>query len=422
MQTHHPFPAERLRALRQGLAQGVGQDFGQGVSGSLDALAALRRTLSGAALPLTGLRALCAAEPDLAARLHARILPALLRHAQARVEAEEPVLTVHAAGQPAHTRIPRAEAAGWIAHMFLGTLQPPSSDFPHADFAPLLEARRPAERAKLRCILAYFDRIADAPPPGHLAIERIALPPRTAADWIADPAALLPLTHDPRAAIEDSPAHRQVDFANRYLGGGVLSGGCVQEEIRFAVSPELLFGLLVSPRMRAEEAIVLRGTERFARTDGYGGSLRYGGPLADPCARAADGTPDSELVAIDALDYRRRDTGSQHTADDVLRELNKARSGFARDPRALPVATGNWGCGVFGGDPALKAVIQWLAASAEGRAVHYLSFGDGRVGDLVAFARAARAGIGTVGAAAARLLAACTQGGGPALYARMLAG
>lgn len=27
------------------------------------------------------------------------------------------------------------------------------------------------------------------------------------------------------------------------------------------------------------------------------------------------------------------------------------------------IATGNWGCGVFGGDPELKAMIQWLAAS-----------------------------------------------------------
>lgn len=27
------------------------------------------------------------------------------------------------------------------------------------------------------------------------------------------------------------------------------------------------------------------------------------------------------------------------------------------------VATGNWGCGAFGGDPELKAMIQWLSAS-----------------------------------------------------------
>lgn len=27
------------------------------------------------------------------------------------------------------------------------------------------------------------------------------------------------------------------------------------------------------------------------------------------------------------------------------------------------IATGNWGCGAFGGDPQVKSIIQWLAAS-----------------------------------------------------------
>lgn len=27
------------------------------------------------------------------------------------------------------------------------------------------------------------------------------------------------------------------------------------------------------------------------------------------------------------------------------------------------VATGNWGCGVFGGDPEVKIMLQWLAVS-----------------------------------------------------------
>lgn len=27
------------------------------------------------------------------------------------------------------------------------------------------------------------------------------------------------------------------------------------------------------------------------------------------------------------------------------------------------IATGNWGCGAFGGDPEVKTIIQWLAAS-----------------------------------------------------------
>ena len=29
----------------------------------------------------------------------------------------------------------------------------------------------------------------------------------------------------------------------------------------------------------------------------------------------------------------------------------------------IGIVTGNWGCGAFGGDPEVKAIIQWLAAS-----------------------------------------------------------
>ena len=47
------------------------------------------------------------------------------------------------------------------------------------------------------------------------------------------------------------------------------------------------------------------------------------------------------------------------------------------ESRLRPVATGNWGCGVFRGDPELKAVIQWVAASAAGcPVVVYHTFGD----------------------------------------------
>jgi len=32
-----------------------------------------------------------------------------------------------------------------------------------------------------------------------------------------------------------------------------------------------------------------------------------------------------------------------------------------------PFATGNWGCGANKGDPQLKSMIQWIAASYSGR-------------------------------------------------------
>ena len=50
------------------------------------------------------------------------------------------------------------------------------------------------------------------------------------------------------------------------------------------------------------------------------------------------------------------------------------------DDPVKPIATGNWGCGAFGGDPQLKSLIQWLAASQAGcPAVYYYTFGDKRV-------------------------------------------
>lgn len=29
----------------------------------------------------------------------------------------------------------------------------------------------------------------------------------------------------------------------------------------------------------------------------------------------------------------------------------------------IGVSTGNWGCGAFGGNPEIKSMIQWIAAS-----------------------------------------------------------
>jgi poly(ADP-ribose) glycohydrolase len=54
----------------------------------------------------------------------------------------------------------------------------------------------------------------------------------------------------------------QIDFANRYLGGGCLGHGCVQEEIRFMINPELIVGMLFCESMKSTEAILIYGTEQ----------------------------------------------------------------------------------------------------------------------------------------------------------------
>lgn len=359
---------------------------------------------------LDALADLIAAEPPLA-----RAVGSIVELARRDVA---PIET-HVVGGAQTTLIPRGDAATWIARMMLGSVEPAAALHPELDCAPLLGTAIPSERAKLRCMLAYFERATAELPRGTLRFERLVVPARASETWQDDASPLLPIDVRETGAIEDAMDCRQVDFANRFLGGGVIRGN-VQEEIRFAIAPELLVGMIVSPLMRHDEAIAMRGSEMFAAYRGYGGTLAYAGPFHDPAPRLDDGTPDIELVAIDAVDYRRGDRAQQFTESAVVRELCKARAGFVRDSRQLPIATGNWGCGAFCGDPPHKAILQWLAASAEGRSLRYFTFGDVRVGDLAGFSRDAIARFGTVGALYERVMAVARTGA--PLYAAILAG
>ena len=64
------------------------------------------------------------------------------------------------------------------------------------------------------------------------------------------------------------------------------------------------------------------------------------------------------VVAIDALYFS--DPIQQYDVSRIDRELNKAFTGFSALPDItamahLGIATGNWGCGAFRGDPELKS-------------------------------------------------------------------
>merc|ERR1712232_1338240 len=68
----------------------------------------------------------------------------------------------------------------------------------------------------------------------------------------------------------------------------------------------------------------------------------------------------------------------------ILRELLKSYVACRGDPLipdSRSFATGNWGCGAFGGDPQLKSLIQWLAASATSRDMDYFVYGEKRMAE-----------------------------------------
>lgn len=51
----------------------------------------------------------------------------------------------------------------------------------------------------------------------------------------------------------------QVDFANKFVGGGVTSSGLVQEEIRFLINPELIVSRLFTEVLDDNDCLIITG-------------------------------------------------------------------------------------------------------------------------------------------------------------------
>ncbi|GAB2294210.1 hypothetical protein Dimus_028428 [Dionaea muscipula] len=304
--------------------------------------------------------------------------------------------------------------------------------------ASLYERYNESQENKIKCIIHYFERIYSSIPPGYVSFERKVLPMEQNLHFVTYPltefwaTSKVPLCQFEvcRSGLIENHLEGalEVDFANEYLGGGALHMGCVQEEIRFMINPELIAGMLFLPSMSDNEAIEIVGTERFSDYSGYASSFRFSGDYMDQREIGSLGRRNTRIIAIDALCWP---GFRQYGLDCLLREVNKAFCGFldqskyhyhqivlhdsrtgladdnggasfvphnqvspsnrdvtiSNDNKEVKmcegqiddirgtssnllnhqndagVATGNWGCGAFGGDPELKTVIQWLAAS-----------------------------------------------------------
>ena len=141
--------------------------------------------------------------------------------------------------------------------------------------------------------------------------------------------------------------------------------------------------ILICECMEDNESILIRGAEQFSSYSGYGGALKFTGPHTDTNPIDESNRRCVSIVAIDATPFG-YENDEQFDVKGVLRELDKAYCGFGfRIPgddvesnKMRAVATGNWGCGAFGGDKELKSLLQWMAASMAGRPLKYYSFRD----------------------------------------------
>ena len=220
---------------------------------------------------------------------------------------------------------------------------------------------------------------------GLVTYSRRCVPFKRLPRWIQSKKTFPRVRVDSKGKIEDDGfGMLQVDFANAYVGGGVIGRGCVQEEILFLIYPELILSRLFTERLGDNECLVVSGHERFNAYSGYADDFRFDGDFHDPTPfDVTSRHRRTQTVAIDALMFHEGNRKWQYKRDKVERELNKAFVGFIvneedEDESLAPVAvaTGNWGCGAFGGDPRLKFLIQLMAAAEACRDLAYFTFGD----------------------------------------------
>ncbi|XP_022315138.2 poly(ADP-ribose) glycohydrolase-like [Crassostrea virginica] len=256
-------------------------------------------------------------------------------------------------------------------------------NYPSINFSNLYDGNptyQPVKSEKLKCIFHYFTRVTTKMPTGVVTFTRQCI--EKFPNWKNLETSLTDIHVSAEGTIEDDgDGLLQVDFANRYLGGGVLGMGAVQEEIRFLICPEMIVCRLFTECLEKNESIIMRGCERFSNYSGYANKFKWSNDFVDKTERDHWGRMYTEVVAIDALIIREH--RQQFKIGSVLREVNKAYSGFFQPhhnpgthPSLPAVCTGNWGCGAFGGDKRLKALIQLIAATMAKRDVCYLTFDD----------------------------------------------
>jgi len=297
--------------------------------------------------------------------------------------------------------INRLQAVSLLANQFLCIFTNENNKIyhtPECSFLGILSSQKsPIDSSveKIRCIIHYFDKMRkrsdDLLKSELITYQRVSLKDNDVPDWINSKMPICNVIIDKGKLIEDCEDMLQVDFANKYLGGGVLRAGCVQEEIRFTTSPELFISMIFTERLDELETAFIIGVERISKFKGYGRTFKYNGDHNDSHLKFDKWNRKStEIVALDATHYppslRKY---IQYSTKDTIREMNKLYAGYKLNElsnlkKDSYIATGNWGCGAYNGELELKALLQILVASIAGRNIYYCPFDQIKFADQLA--------------------------------------
>ncbi|GIJ90373.1 hypothetical protein Asppvi_009327 [Aspergillus pseudoviridinutans] len=162
--------------------------------------------------------------------------------------------------------------------------------------------------------------------------------------------------------------------ANKCVGFGATG---TQEELQVGISPEAYPVTLLAPPLKDRQVLICQGVEAMVTTKGHGrwaslDEILHGRPRPS----SADWR-NRVMLFMDALELDLVDSTHPHGGENIPdlmpgylhRELVKAYTAFSShcyrniQKRYSFVTTGLWGCGAFGGNKRVKAMIQWYAAS-----------------------------------------------------------
>lgn len=282
----------------------------------------------------------------------------------------------------------KLQVACLLSHMFFGTISNVNGTSPYLgesnNFSNILFQDNPTHIEKIKCLLNYFSQIRERylQNSNELLSQTIIFTricdksKRPLNFWLTSDKPLQKFIIHKSGGIEENDQGNsiQVDFANKFVGGGTLRNGSVQEEIKFITCPECIISMLLFEFFEDNEVGIISGAEEFSKYKGYSQSFEYDGPSNKPMRLNANGNLDETVLCLDALQFK--DPSDQFRKENILRELNKAYIGFQSSPKNLKIITGKWGCGVFKGHPQLKFLIQWLACSQCEKEMEFCSLGD----------------------------------------------
>jgi poly(ADP-ribose) glycohydrolase len=273
----------------------------------------------------------------------------------------------------------KVQVASLVAHQFLCTLDCPEGRDGYFDFSIWYSSsqRHPyAAEMYIEALFTYFTKL-------ELTDQKVTTP--TAAEVIYSLHDYHRTSTQPlgTAHVRLQPISVQIvecydtqlqELSSQGQGGAVVISAnkdigfgqsATQEEIYMGNCPEAGPAVLVTPTLQATHTLTVEGASPMLYITGQRRNVKWE-PLASE--RRAGG----RLLFMDALEIDELDDESglpDVQPENIQREVRKAYTAFSSwtSGDLATVYAGIWGCGAFNGDPGIKMVILWIAASLAGR-------------------------------------------------------